>query len=53
MYWSTVNCRPKAGLRYWGWARKMQGNLSLMATRMFWLMGRRVSQMVGVMTPSS
>ena len=31
----------------------MHGSFSLMATRMFWLMGRSVSQMVGVMTPSS
>ena len=47
------NCLPQSAKRFWGWARKMQGSFSLMATRMFWLMGRSVSQMVGVITPSS
>ncbi len=51
-YWSMVNWSPKVGLRCWGWARKMQGSLPSMATRKFWLMGRRVSQMVGVIRPS-
>ena len=53
VYWETQNCRPLASKRFWGCARKMTGILSLMATRKFWLMGRSVSQMVGVMMPSS
>ena len=53
VYWSMQNCTPQSAKRFWGWARKMVGILSPMATRKFWLMGRRVSQMVGVITPSS
>ena len=38
--------------RFWGWAKKITAILSPMDTRKFWLMGRSVSQMVGVMMPS-